>query len=249
MKVNEPWVDVYVGDVAALQNDAALNAAYHRVPKYRKEKADALFFRKDKMLSLGTWLLLEKALAYRGVCSFEIGWSEMGKPHFKQWTFVSKELDTGEKLFFNLSHAGKRVLCVLSNREVGCDVEAVTDVDLGIAKRFFLPEEYELLMDQPTKEARNDLFFRLWTLKESILKFTGIGISLGLDSFRLTPTEDEIGHGTTDWNVVDSKGVLQQSKIDISRCSLKEYDFHDGYKYAICGQEPLNTFCKVVEII
>ena len=48
----------------------------------------------------------------------------------------------------------------------------------GLADRWFLPAEAEALRKAPETE-RVELFFRLWTVKESFLKMTGTGLREG----------------------------------------------------------------------
>jgi phosphopantetheinyl transferase len=47
-----------------------------------------------------------------------------------------------------------------------------------IAKRFFAPEEAEMLLPDPT-----GAFFPIWTKKEAYVKWTGRGLAEGLSSF------------------------------------------------------------------
>lgn len=49
---------------------------------------------------------------------------------------------------------------------------------MGIAERFFSPEEFELIK---RSEDPRTLFLRFWTRKEAYLKLKGDGISEGLD--------------------------------------------------------------------
>ena len=53
-----------------------------------------------------------------------------------------------------------------------------------LARRFFRPEEQEALA-LLEGDRRAESFFRLWTIKESYLKYTGRGIGGGLSSFRI----------------------------------------------------------------
>ena len=104
-----------------------------------------------------------------------------------------KQTDTAisnhEDIYFNLSHSGKIVACAISDMEVGVDVE-ITDpeIDLNIARNYFYNSEYENIMksDNPSEE-----FFKYWVLKESYMKYTGLGFNLSLDSFEII-LDDEI---------------------------------------------------------
>ncbi|MBQ8504092.1 MAG: 4'-phosphopantetheinyl transferase superfamily protein [Clostridia bacterium] len=83
-------------------------------------------------------------------------------------------------LHFNLSHSGNFVLCVCGEEKVGCDIQLLKECNEKIAKRFFSNSEFQLLSKSENKDSD---FTRIWTLKESILKYYGVGISGGLDSY------------------------------------------------------------------
>jgi 4'-phosphopantetheinyl transferase len=87
-------------------------------------------------------------------------------------------------LSFNLSHSGDWIVCAVgAGFELGVDVEYChPDRDLlRLAKRFFDAKEFAALCALST-EQRIDRFYDYWTLKESWLKVTGLGISGGLDN-------------------------------------------------------------------
>ena len=102
--------------------------------------------------------------------------AEYGKPYFPALP----------DFHFSLSHSGERVLCVVSPRPVGCDVEEPQRSHEKIAERFFHPSEKAWLRAQPEEE-RADAFLRLWTCKESFIKALGLGLNLPLDSFAVLP--------------------------------------------------------------
>ncbi len=83
-------------------------------------------------------------------------------------------------LHFNLSHSGDYVFCLCGTERVGCDIQKQCEYRDKVAKRFFTEKEYGYLCGSKEKELD---FTRIWTMKESILKFRGDGISGGLDSF------------------------------------------------------------------
>lgn len=202
---------VYAADTSVLSGQEQFAQAYGRVSKQRQEKTDRMVFRKDKQLSLGAELLLQQCLKEHGIVSYELGTAEHGKPYLKKWTVCGQ---TGkEPVYFNLSHSGERVMCVLSGQEAGCDVEKVKKMEPAVAKRFFTEKEYRQVAAQPGEEARNGMFFRIWTRKESYMKATGLGMHLSPESFEADPE-----HGTCGYQ-------------------FKEYDPGDGYRYAACGRD------------
>ncbi|MBQ8974269.1 MAG: hypothetical protein IJ072_00930 [Oscillospiraceae bacterium] len=75
-----------------------------------------------------------------------------GKPYFP---------DRGD-IFFSLSHTKTHVMCALSGKDVGCDIESPRPVTQGLALRVNTPEQLEQFD-----------FFTLWTLKESFIKLKG----------------------------------------------------------------------------
>lgn len=213
MNYNMNSVKVYVADTKPLENTELFNSLYSLVSVQRQEKINRIAFDKDKRLSLGAELLLKKALSDIGVSDYEFSYGENGKP------FIKGE----ENIFFNLSHSGERVLCAVSSKEVGCDVEKVKSVDLKIAKRFFFAEEYEAIKAQKTPEEQKDMFFRLWTLKESFMKATGLGMKLPLDSFSV---------GFSDNKISVSQSVSKDNYY------FKEYFSDADYKYSACSLVP-----------
>lgn len=91
-------------------------------------------------------------------------------------------------LRFNLSHTRGLVACAVAREDdVGLDVEAVDRSATGtaIAERFFTPDEIALITACPP-DAQREVFFRLWTLKEAVMKTTGHGFHLALDAFAMS---------------------------------------------------------------
>lgn len=206
--MDKKHIYVYAADTSVLDGEDAFAEGYSRVSAQRQDKTDRMVFRKDKQLSLGAELLLQHCLREHGIVSYELGTAGYGKPYLKEWT-VGGQTEK-EPVYFNLSHSGERVMCVLSGQETGCDVEKIKAMEQAVAKRFFAAEEYQLVMSQPDKEAGNEMFFRIWTRKESYMKATGLGMRLSPETF--------------------------YADNGIGGYYFKEYDLQDGYCYAACGQ-------------
>ncbi|MBO4421908.1 MAG: 4'-phosphopantetheinyl transferase superfamily protein [Clostridia bacterium] len=99
-----------------------------------------------------------------------------------------KEYIKDRQIFYNVAHTKELVCSAVSETEVGVDCETVYDIDYGpLSKRFFTPAEHEKIMSStdPLHE-----FFRIWTKKESYVKYTGEGFARPLNSFEVSDIYD-----------------------------------------------------------
>jgi 4'-phosphopantetheinyl transferase len=96
-------------------------------------------------------------------------------------------------LYFNLAHSGSLALIAVTRGcEIGVDVELLRAVDRAheIAARNFHPAEAAAIRTASAAELP-DVFLRLWTRKEAVLKAVGAGLGYPLDAFEtLTPASD-----------------------------------------------------------
>lgn len=109
---------------------------------------------------------------------WQLARSEKGKPHLQQPAPLP--------LAFNLSHSGHWLaIAVIARGEIGLDVQEYkeTPAPLKLAQRYFHPKELEQLQ-ACENEQRQELFYRIWTLKEAFLKARGTGIVTGLEKIR-----------------------------------------------------------------
>jgi 4'-phosphopantetheinyl transferase len=89
---------------------------------------------------------------------------------------------------FNVSHSGDLALFAFTTGcELGVDVEQIRLLEdmTRVASHFFSREETEDLFSLPPAE-RERAFFLCWTRKEAFVKAVGEGLSIPLDSFRVT---------------------------------------------------------------
>lgn len=122
----------------------------------------------DKAVSLMDIELSDAQI--RALCSLKIETAEHGKPYLPDYPGIH----------FNLSHSGNRVMCIVSDQEVGCDVEKIEERLISQVIRCFAESEQEIAKQSPEN------FFRIWTLKESILKLSGMGLGIELRSFAVS---------------------------------------------------------------
>lgn len=117
------------------------------------------------------YALLEEVLKTRfGITAYTISKNEKGKPFLAEYP----------SLHFNISHCGGLAVCGVSKSEIGVDAELIREYGGKVMTRIFSEEEQSLTA---ASEDPNTDFFRIWTLKESLCKFTGDGIFSGLKNY------------------------------------------------------------------
>lgn len=126
----------------------------------RREKYERLKPKKDKENCVISYLLLKKALSDFGVNDPELATGANGKPFLKN----------SKNIYFNISHTGGGVAAVADTSPVGIDIQDILPVRNGVIERCFSDKEKMLISssDSPEKE-----FTKLWTLKESAVKYSG----------------------------------------------------------------------------
>lgn len=140
--------------------------ALTKVSRRRREHAMRYRQEHDRKLSLAVFLLLREGLAREyGITDmpeFIIG--ENGKP-----------LLAGHRhIHFNMSHCREAAVCVISDAPVGVDAESIRPLDEDVLRRTMNDSECRHVMRSARPEEE---FSRLWTMKESVLKLTGEGLT------------------------------------------------------------------------
>lgn len=103
-------------------------------------------------------------------------------PKITRGAFGKPFLPPSAGLWFSLSHTGGWTLCAVSESEVGLDAQTLTPCDEEICGLYFTEAERACLSAAPAVQ-RGALFTRLWTLKESYLKYLGTGFFKAPNSF------------------------------------------------------------------
>ena len=145
-------------------------------------------------------------------------------------------------LHFNISHAEDYVICAISACEIGCDIEKIRSADLRIAERFFCPEEYSHIAHQASDAERDLLFYRYWTLKESFIKATGMGLNLPFNEFCIELGEESLAeiceeiHAVLGEESPDKLGedIHIRQSFDQRKYSFTEFSSISGYCCAVC---------------
>lgn len=158
---------------------------YNLMSEEKKNKVDKLRFDEDKKRSVCGDMLAKKAVAeFSDIRAEDVKLStkENGKPY-----------PANADAHINISHSGDWVVCAISQKPVGIDIEEIRPINLKIAKRFYTEEEIFYLFGHTPQESEftetkdyvvHKRFFEIWTAKEAYLKYTGEGITVCLNKLK-----------------------------------------------------------------
>lgn len=142
---------------------------------------------RDKLLQSRWWLRQCLSLQYGEMAAH--AWPIVNDAHGKpQLSHQLKELP----LQFNVSHSGSYLAIVIARGHdaVGIDIEQIKPQRRwqDIAEQYFTGAELRLLQAQPSTE-QAAMFYRLWVLKEALLKAKGLGLTAPLADYDFSGAE------------------------------------------------------------
>jgi len=164
------WSSINIRDMT----EAQFEDWYAMADAQRQQKCDACRQREDRLRAVAGDHLARLGLAKLcdvAPASIRFARTEAGKPYA-----------LGLDAHFNISHSGNFVVCAVSDRPVGIDVEQIRAVRSKLTGKVCTPEELQYIREAPgwgeilTGEAMLR-FFRVWTSKEAYFKWTGTGIT------------------------------------------------------------------------
>lgn len=166
-------------------DDGQYRAMYDAMSPDRRTRADGFRFKDDRMRCICADMLCRKMLAKASgldAKSILFAQGEKGKPY------------TNVPCHFNVSHSGDWVLCAVSDKQIGVDIEMVKPFRAGMIARYFTHAEATYVWDgnAPLEGNVTDpdtctRFYRVWTAKEAYVKMTGTGISTDLSTVAFDP--------------------------------------------------------------
>lgn len=167
-------------------------------------------------------------LAYRLLeQSIRENWPETEKEpfHYIAAPGGKPRLEGHPEIHFNISHCAACVACALGDAPVGIDVENRFPWKESLAARICHPLERERLRKLEPEEQKQWLN-RIWSRKESYLKYLGTGIRRDLREFQVW--EEEEGQ----------ESACQKHRIDGETCFFRETQ-NSLYTLTVCGREAL----------
>lgn len=227
-------VTFYYADFSSMDEKELIAAYQNRIDKERL--ANIMHIRNEKALvcSLIAGFLLQcgvkeelgKKNSKKEIIPLHFAYGKNGKPY----------LDDYPAIFFNISHSGNVVCCALSDKEIGIDIQKHTEVKTNLAERFFTKEECRQLQEAVHTQGEGsyqELFFRMWSIKESYIKYTGLGMKQGLNTFYI------------DWE----KQEIKEEAESIVRAHFKELTLTELPEYAvsICMKQAEDSI-KIIKV-
>ena len=177
---------------------------YSQMDEERKSSVDRLQNEDKRRSKIAADALCRKAISENCnvPCSdIVFGKTEKGKP-------FTENAD----VHFNISHSGDIVVCAVSDKEIGTDIEKIRRINPRAAEKFASGKELEYIA------SADNGFFRIWTLKEAYFKCIGTGLGADIKNVSFS---------------IDGKQI---------RCSENGFicfaeDLHKDYICSVCIKE------------
>ncbi len=167
------------------------------------------------------FLAVRRLLMEAGYTDFDLHYDEFGKPHLREEDIGNRQEAIGKSITKNISisHSNDFSVIVLSDVNIGADLEILKDKTLKLAPRFMDVSHLENL----SKEDELIKATVVWGVKESVFKIKNeVGISFKDHIF-----ED-------DFNLADKKcGVELRFNNKIERFDIV-FDFIENYVF-VCA--------------
>ena len=201
-----------------------LSSFFDRLSSTNRKKVNNLINEKDKIRTALGELLVKYLLVNikkMDIDQIKLNFTEYGKP------FIDEK-----NIYFNISHSGGYVVCVINDSKIGIDIEKVKSIDFKvISKTYFSNEENNIISKYKGKKQLY-YFYLLWTLRESYLKLDGRGLNL----------IDQISFS----NINDDYQLLINGELN-SRYKFFSLYF-DNYVCSVCSSEKQSYDLKSIDI-
>lgn len=130
-------------------------------------------------------ILLAREYGIDGPILNRLANSQHGRP------YLSDPID------FNISHTGTTVACVITRgARVGLDIEQYSEIDFLDFGRIHSDQQWDWIK---TSKDPQKAFFEFWTIKESVIKADGKGLSIPLEEISID--QDQAQHGDQIWHL------------------------------------------------
>lgn len=159
-------------------SQSELDCWFNSMGKERQSEVLRIVNKKKRNSKIISDYLCRKAVSeFCGISQEEITFAKnsFGKPY-------------AEKLpvYFSVSHSADTVICTVSDKEIGIDIEKIKPFNMKAAEKFATEKELEYI-----RSSENG-FFEIWTLKEAYFKCIGTGLGADIKSVSFEILKDKI---------------------------------------------------------
>lgn len=173
------------------ENIKYLNSYWNFLSSDEQIKANSFYFAKDRNRYLVSRVILRKLLGnYLGNIQYNdilFEQTEYGKPYLANSVNINN-------IKFNLSHSGDAVVYAFTrNIDIGIDIEFINKdliIDDIIEQCCSVQEKMKL--QELSCNCKYDYFYKLWVMKESLVKAIGLGLSFDLREVSVDFSKDEL---------------------------------------------------------
>ncbi|MED5762056.1 4'-phosphopantetheinyl transferase superfamily protein [Streptococcus anginosus] len=201
---------VYVCELENIDYDeSCFTYLYNLMPLIKKNHVLRITNKKQKLQHLFVYGLLEHVCNKNNInySSKNIKYTKYGKPYFFSSNY-----------FFNLSHCEDGIICGLSSEKIGVDVEKIVE-DIEDIVYFTMSKQEKIEIENCKKP--NILFTRYWVLKESYLKYIGVGLTDYINKLDFSAFNN-----IDEFSAYGCKfKVIKKNNIYIACCSKRDIKF------------------------
>ena len=191
---------IFLTNISDMDEDS-FNKGLKLVPEYRRKKVMRYRFKEDSRRSLAAGLLLNYATKVYSICYKEavsdtgiiqVGITDLINKYDSTFDYEIEYVSNGKPVYrnqdihFSISHSGSYVVCAVSDKNIGVDIEGIRRNAIKVAKRFFTTAECEWIGSDVHR------FSRIWTLKEAYAKLTGDGIAAAVSRAEFKHEADKV---------------------------------------------------------
>jgi 4'-phosphopantetheinyl transferase len=232
---------LFLLNIVDLANEDTFSSWRDKMPKERRERVDAMKVDSARRRCLGAGILLNAALKELGIDEYELAIGKHGKPYISRFEPENEYSAGGTGIFFNISHSGSYVVLALSDKEVGVDIQGMRCFDQKLIDYVFDDGDIEVAGELGGDDSS---FTRLWALKESLMKYTGLGMRLEPKKIhvQIETDSDVTGYENASSNTSTTPATetwfrftASCDSYDCSGISFTEYKL-PGYGLIVCSE-------------
>lgn len=176
---------------------------YTKISEQKKDKINKYKNYKRKASSIIAEIIFSELLLKRNISYDSLNYykNKYGKTYLKN-----------NNLFFNMSHSFDYVISVVSDKEIGIDIEKIRKTPIKVINQFATEVEKKYILSSNNNV--EDRIFKIYTLKEAYFKMLGLNLN----------------------NILNVEFLIQENKITCSDQSVKVGFINDveGYVIAYC---------------